>query len=493
MEKVACGMLSSEQIAAAYPRPKQKVYLWLKPEGQEGSMQTLKKKTKGRYKRRVPGLEGVVARSDIYLTGKGRYKRRVPGLEGVVARSDIYLTGKGRYKRRVPGLEGVVARSDIYLTGKGRYKRRVPGLEGVVARSDIYLTGKGRYKRCVPGLEGVVARRDIYLTGKVGMSESTKNEEKGKPENEINIKKNISLIEEQVSYLSSLDLSAVALHDDQSEDVFKKAEEGKYSYVFSSPKKMLNSSLWRSLLSSSHYREFLVAIAIDEAHCISHWGIQISTTTITLTATAFKATKKNIFKVWNLSNNTFAIESSLEKQNIRFWVQYLDRNASVASTFKEIIDEECGRAGRDGAPSTCILLHNGLLGAHCSDDIKQYISADSQCRKSGIYLNFPGKFTSTVKGHHCCDVCAQSCLCDNDHCSQELCLTSTVDQIQQVLNNCDKIKTQVHVEGLVEVWRKDHSKAVLLAMHETFGDIEPSELERVGGCEEEDERDFDQD
>ncbi|EDO36472.1 predicted protein [Nematostella vectensis] len=190
----------------------------------------------GRYKRCVPGLEGVVARSDIYLTGKGRYKRCVPGLEGVVARSDIYLTGKGRYKRRVPGLEGVVARSDIYLTGKGRYKRRVPGLEGVVARSDIYLTGKGRYKRRVPGLEGVVARSDIYLTGKdddwryekkdtnlklakgqaatfnfqvpdvekvevhvaimehkqkVGMSESTKNEEKGKPENEINIKKNM--------------------------------------------------------------------------------------------------------------------------------------------------------------------------------------------------------------------------------------------------------------------------------------------------------------
>ncbi|EDO45701.1 predicted protein [Nematostella vectensis] len=65
-------------------------------------------------------------------------------------------------------------------------------------------------------------------------------------------------------------------------------------------------------------------------------------------------------------------------------------------------------------------------------------------------------------------------------------------QIQQVLNNCDKIKTQEHVEGLVGVWRKAHSKAVLLAMHETFGDIEPSELERVGGYEE-DDRDFEQD
>ena len=29
--------------------------------------------------------------------------------------------------------------------------------------------------------------------------------------------------------------------------------------------------------------------------------------------------------------------------------------------------QECGRACRDGVRSTCLLLHNGLLGAHCSD------------------------------------------------------------------------------------------------------------------------------
>ena len=36
---------------------------------------------------------------------------------------------------------------------------------------------------------------------------------------------------------------------------------------------MLNLGRWRRLLSSDHYREFLVAVAIDEVHSISHWGV----------------------------------------------------------------------------------------------------------------------------------------------------------------------------------------------------------------------------
>ena len=45
-------------------------------------------------------------------------------------------------------------------------------------------------------------------------------------------------------------------------------------------------------------------------------------------------------------------------------------------------------------------------------------------------------------------------------------------QINQVMANCYKIKTLEHVEHFVEVWRKEHSRAIPLALHHVFDDID---------------------
>ena len=81
-----------------------------------------------------------------------------------------------------------------------------------------------------------------------------------------------TLMEDQVAYLRSLGLLAIALHDELSEERLKEVEKGAFAYLFASPEKMLSMERWRKLLSTEHYRKFL-AITVDEAHCISQWGL----------------------------------------------------------------------------------------------------------------------------------------------------------------------------------------------------------------------------
>ena len=81
-----------------------------------------------------------------------------------------------------------------------------------------------------------------------------------------------SLMQDQVKFLKSIGISAEFIGEDQlNEDAKKAVERGDCQVVFGSPEAFLCSDRWRKTMSSAVYEERLCLIAIDEAHCISHW------------------------------------------------------------------------------------------------------------------------------------------------------------------------------------------------------------------------------
>ena len=95
----------------------------------------------------------------------------------------------------------------------------------------------------------------------------------------------------------------------------------------------------------------------------------------------------------------------------------------------EQLMQEGGRIGRDGQPSSNLILFNGYLQMNVESDMRKFLNATS-CRREILF----SKFNSDTSDHEidrgccCCDICASSCDCGS--CRKETLLVNRKRQAE---------------------------------------------------------------
>ena len=70
--------------------------------------------------------------------------------------------------------------------------------------------------------------------------------------------------------IRKLNISAVCVTEAHDDNLTAKIINGEFTQIYGSPECFL-SSTWRGILSTKEFRDSLVCVAVDEAHCISQW------------------------------------------------------------------------------------------------------------------------------------------------------------------------------------------------------------------------------
>ena len=169
----------------------------------------------------------------------------------------------------------------------------------------------------------------------------------------------VSLMKDQVNYLVSKGVNAAFLGEEQLDECIKDSvEKGKYQIVYGSPETFLAVTRWRKMLSNTVYRRNLCLLAVDEAHCISHWGFSAKkeekifrvwfrrinelrslskrVPVVALTATATRKTREQIMKTLEMKNATHVCEIP-DRKNIAYAIEVVGSNPQ--ETFQALIDE----------------------------------------------------------------------------------------------------------------------------------------------------------
>lgn len=59
-------------------------------------------------------------------------------------------------------------------------------------------------------------------------------------------------------------------------EVMRDVKQGRIQLLYISPESLLRNPQWREMLLSTVYQENIVAVVIDEAHCVTQWYVEVN-------------------------------------------------------------------------------------------------------------------------------------------------------------------------------------------------------------------------
>ncbi|WP_233267365.1 DNA helicase RecQ [Paraglaciecola sp. L3A3] len=198
----------------------------------------------------------------------------------------------------------------------------------------------------------------------------------------------ISLMKDQVDALLANGVSAAYINSNLSPEeifnVYKGMQDGFYKLIYVAPERLMQVDFIARLQSLS-----ISLIAVDEAHCVSHWGHDFrkdyrllgqlkeklpNTPVMGLTATADLATRADIAHQLRL-DNPFIFKGSFDRPNIRYnqitkykatdqaisFVKQQDGSGIIYCNSRRKVDELSVALAKQGV--SCAGYHAGLEGA----------------------------------------------------------------------------------------------------------------------------------
>ena len=80
-----------------------------------------------------------------------------------------------------------------------------------------------------------------------------------------------ALMLDQAQIFNAKGIEAIYAGDELDAKSMDSVKSGKYALVFISPEAIIGGCMWREMLRSQIYQENLVAVVVDEAHCVEKW------------------------------------------------------------------------------------------------------------------------------------------------------------------------------------------------------------------------------